>query len=204
MDKKNRCMNEHSYNHKRTHRRGPSSYHMHNPDVVINELNIKKGDSFLDLGCGSGDYSIQAAGLVGDSGMVYALDIWGEVLEGLNERAGEDGITNIKTKVCNIKENINLDDNSIDICFISTVLHTIDLSIDGKRLFDEIDRVLKPRGRIVIIECKKGDYPVGPPMSCRISPEEFEEFFLPYGFEKNSYVDLGYNYMISFKTKILI
>lgn len=198
MNNVNRCNNGHLFNQQRGHRRGPSSYHMHDADVVFEQLNIKKGDSFLDLGCGAGDYSIQAAKMVGESGVVYALDIWEEVLDGLSDRAVTNGYKNIKTKVSDIKDKISVDDNSIDICFIATVLHSLNLIEDAERMFGEIQRILKSDGRMVIIECKKTNASFGPPLNCRISPEELDQIVKPYGFEKNSYVDLGYNYMISF------
>jgi ubiquinone/menaquinone biosynthesis C-methylase UbiE len=190
------------YNHGHSHRRrGSSSFFVHDPELVFGELKLKEGDLFLDLGCGVGDYSLQAAKIVGVSGLVYALDIREELLDGLAEEADLQGLKNIRTKVSDINSPLAITDNCIDVCFIATVLHLFNLNEDGKILFNEIHRVLKPDGRLAIIECKKEDLPFGPPIHLRNSPEELEAAIIPYGFEKFSYVNLGYNYMIQFDVK---
>lgn len=75
-------------NHEKAiHRRGPSSYWMHDPEVVFDSLTLKEGDCFLDLGCGPGDYSIKASKLAGDSGVVYALDKTPSMIEALKVEA---------------------------------------------------------------------------------------------------------------------
>lgn len=204
MNIENRCKSEHHFGHKsghNHHRRGPSSYSMHDSELVFSELKLKEGNIFLDLGCGAGDYSIQAAKIVGNSGVVYALDIWADLLDGLIEGADSQGLKNIQTKVSDINKPLPIEDNCIDVCFIATVLHAFKLDKEGKILFKEIHRVLKPDGRLAIIECKKEDGPFGPPMQMRNSPEELEAMIMPYGFEKLNYVDLGYNYMIQFDIK---
>ncbi len=182
-------------------RRGPSSYSMHDPELVFRELELKAGDSFLDLGCGVGDYSLHAAKIVGDSGVVYALDIREELLGGLADEAISQGLKNIRTRVSNIDSPLAVAESFIDVGFIATVLHLFNLNEDGRILFKEMRRVLKPEGRLAIIECKKEDSPFGPPIHMRNSPQELEAAITRYGFEKVSYVDLGYNYMIQFSIK---
>lgn len=189
---------EHGYNHRH---HGPSSFTMHDPELVFNELKLKEGDSFLDLGCGAGDYSLYAARLIGNSGIVYALDVQKEILHSLAEEAALQKLKNIRTKISNINNPLALVDDCIDVCFIATVLHTLELVKVGDKLFNEIRRVLKPQGRLAIIELKKEDMPFGPPMHKRHSPEELEEIIRPAGFERLNYVDLGYNYLLHFHAK---
>ncbi|MCT4613844.1 MAG: methyltransferase domain-containing protein [Marinifilaceae bacterium] len=199
MTDNNICKREHLFKHNCDHsvgRRGPSSYFMHDPEVIFNELKIKDGYRFLDLGCGAGDYSIQASKLVGDTGVVFALDKWEGIIDRFKMEVNNQGLKNIKTNVSSIEEPIPIEDNCIDICLISTVLHTLDLHQCKDILFNEIHRVLKSDGRVAIIECKKMDTPFGPPKRNRWSSQELEEIMEPYGFKKISYIDLGYNYMI--------
>ncbi|QUI23909.1 class I SAM-dependent methyltransferase [Vallitalea pronyensis] len=169
---------------------------MHDPEVVFRELKIREGYTFLDLGCGAGDYSIQASKMVGDSGIVYALDKWKETTESLEKEVHHQGIKNIQTKASSIEDPLPIDDHCVDVCLISTVLHTLDLHQCKDVLFNEIHRILKKDGRVAIIECKKIDTPFGPPKSNRWSPNELEEIMAPYGFKKIKDVELGYNYMI--------
>lgn len=198
-----RCNGEHlGHNHRRCNgRRGPSSFHMHDSELVFDKLNLKKGDVFLDLGCGAGDYSIEASKIIGNSGMVYALDIREESLNAFEEDIALKGLTNINLILSDIKGQLPLENQSVDVCFIATVLHIFNLAEDGEKIFKEVHRLLKPQGRVVIIECKKEDLSFGPPMNMRNSPEELEEIAMLCGFKKTEYFDLGYNYMVQFEVE---
>ena len=171
---------------------------MHDPDVVFDALALKPGDSLLDLGCGPGEYAIHAAGIVGESGAVYALEKWGYMIDGLKQEAAARGLGNLKTITADITEPLPIKKKSIDVCLLSTVLHIFDLSKIEETLFNEIRRVLKPGGRVAVIECKKEDQPFGPPRHMRLSPQELEASITKYGFTKLGLQDLGYNYMVQF------
>lgn len=210
MHNKNRCRGEHGFggHGSRVHdsgghrnRRGPSSFSMQDPTLVFNELKLKEGEVFLDMGCGAGDYTIQASKILGDSGVVYALDVWEELISNLEEEAAINGLKNIKGIATDITDKLPIEDNSIDVCFIATVLHTMHMPNIKENLFNEIRRVLKPDGRLAIIECKKEQRHFGPPMHMRLSSEEMEAFASQHGFEKINLLDLGYNYMIQFVVK---
>jgi tRNA-Thr(GGU) m(6)t(6)A37 methyltransferase TsaA len=175
---------------------------MQNPEMVFDALALNEGDTILDMGCGPGDYAIRASEIVGDSGVVYALDRWQDVIEELAEKARSRGLKNIRAIVSDITERLPVDDESVDICFISTVLHSLNLTDIERALFGEVRRVLKRGGRLAIIECKKEEQPFGPPIAMRLSSEQLESSIVRYGFEMMDLVDLGCNYMIIF-SKIL-
>jgi ubiquinone/menaquinone biosynthesis C-methylase UbiE len=194
----NQCNHRHGHG-RHGHRGGSSSFWIHDPEVVFNALSLKEGDCFLDMGCGPGDYVIQASKTVGDSGVVYALDKWQHLLDGLTEKADSQGLRNIKAIACDITGPLPIEDGCVDVCLLSTVLHIFNLSEVGKTIFNEIKRVLKPGGRVAIIECKKENQPFGPPKHMRLSPQDVEASITKYGFEKVGLADLGYNYMIQFE-----
>jgi ubiquinone/menaquinone biosynthesis C-methylase UbiE len=171
---------------------------MHDPELVFNLLDLKKGDVFLDLGCGPGDYAIEASRIVGNSGAVYALDKWQYLVVRLRERADSHGLKNIRAVVSDVTAPLPVTDDCVDVCLMATVLHIPAVAKRMGAVFSEVRRVLKPGGRFAIIECKKEDMPFGPPKNMRLSPEELESAISECGFEKVSLVDLGYNYMIQF------
>ncbi|MDD3717779.1 MAG: methyltransferase domain-containing protein [Actinomycetota bacterium] len=75
---------------------------MHDPELIFGALGIEKGDSFLDLGCGPGDYALRASSIVGETGVVYALDCWPDMIDALLEKIAARGIGNIEAKVADI------------------------------------------------------------------------------------------------------
>ena len=182
----------------RHHKGKPSSYWMHDPEIIFRELALKDGDVFLDLGCGTGDYSVRAAKEVGDEGIIYAADIRKELLDSLAERASATGLGTIRVVAMDLRNPLPFRDAGIDICLISTVLHVPDVWKERERIFPELRRVMRPGGRLAVIECKKEKTPFGPPLSMRISPDELETCISRHGFSSTGLVDLGYNYMMKF------
>jgi ubiquinone/menaquinone biosynthesis C-methylase UbiE len=171
---------------------------MHDSSLVFKKIALKKGDTFLDLGCGAGDYSLCAAKIIGESGNVYALDLYQELLDHVCKEAAAQGIRNIYPVVSDIRRRIDLPDDRIDTCLIATVLHTVDFSAGKANLYSEVRRVLKPGGKLAVIECKKEGGLHGPPLYLRISPGELRKGLEEYGFSKIDYIDLGPNYMMMF------
>jgi tRNA-Thr(GGU) m(6)t(6)A37 methyltransferase TsaA len=81
---------------------------------------------------------------------------------------------------------------------VATVLHIPAVSKHLRGVFDEIRRVLKPGGRLAVIECKKEKMPFGPPKAMRLSPDEIEHSIGQGDFKKLGMVDLGYNCLLHF------
>ena len=172
---------------------------MHDPEAVYEELALRRGDVFLDLGCGPGDYALRASGIVGAEGRVYALDTKQHLIEGLRDRTEAMGIENLVAMVSDLTGTLPLEDRSVDVCLLSTVLHIYELADIEDRLFGGMMRALKPGGRLAVIECKKEAQPFGPPRHMRLSPDEIERSVTKFGFESFSFLDLGYNYMVLFR-----
>lgn len=174
---------------------------MQDPDIIFDELMLKQGDVFLDIGCGAGDYSIHASKIIGDSGKVYAVDRQEKSTAVLRERVEELGIKNIKVSASDITKTLPIKDRSIDVCLIATVLHALDFDKYKENIFKELMRVLKPSGRLAIIECGKKDLSFGPPEQMRLDAEQIEESAVKSGFKKIGFTDLGFNYLIQFQNE---
>jgi len=170
---------------------GKSTFELVDFDRVLQALSLTPSTIFLDLGCGRGNYAIPVAESMGPQGKVYGVDAWPEGLEELEERAAARGLKNITTIYANLNEHIPLEDGTVDVCFMATVLHDLLREGPGEVAMDEIKRVLRPGGRLCIIEFKKVEDGPGPPLSVRLSPEETEEVIAPFGFVKDRVTDLG-------------
>lgn len=102
---------------------------------------IKEGHIVLDFGCGPGHYTFAAAGMVGQSGSVYALDVHPLAVRSVEREARKRHLTNIETILSD--RDTGLPDQSIDIVLLYDVIHMIS---DKKALAKELHRVLKPDG----------------------------------------------------------
>ena len=126
---------------------------------------------------------------------MYALDRREDCIDSLAREAAEDDFTQLQAVTADITAGLPIDTESCNSCFICTVLHSLNLEQCAGDLFRETYRILKPEGRLFVIECKKINTPFGPPRAARISPEELDELVCQRGFLGTNLMDLGYNYM---------
>jgi ubiquinone/menaquinone biosynthesis C-methylase UbiE len=177
---------------------GKSSYDLIDPGTLWAELNLPQGITFLDLGCGRGNYSLAVANLIGPAGVVYAVDLWDEGIASLKELAAREGRVNLQPLVAPAGR-VPLESRSVDVGFMATVLHDLVEAGTEASALAELARVLKPGGLLAIVEFDKVDGPPGPPWHIRLNPEEVEALVAPYGFARQRTVKLGpYNYLITF------
>lgn len=109
---------------------------------------IRRGDTVLDIGAGSGTDALLAAGLAGPQGRVIALDITPAMIEKLRRNVAAAGATNVEILEGNA-EAIPLPDASVDVVTTNGVLNLVP---DKARAFAEIFRVLRPGGRVQIAD----------------------------------------------------
>lgn len=114
-----------------------------NPTSIAN---LKADETVLDLGSGAGFDCFLAARQVGESGRIIGVDMTPEMIEKARANAKNGGFTNVEFRQGEI-ENLPVEDASIDVVLSNCV---INLSPDKGPVFDEIFRVLKPGGRVMI------------------------------------------------------
>jgi len=107
---------------------------------------LHPGETVLDVGCGAGFDTLIAARQVGPAGRVISVDMTPAMLEKARAGAREAGLTNIDFRE-GLAEALPLDDGSIDVVISNGV---INLCPDKMAVMQEIQRVLKPGGRIQI------------------------------------------------------
>ena len=109
---------------------------------------IEPGAVVLDLGCGAGTDLLIAAQMVGAGGRVIGVDLTPAMLEHARDSAREMGLENVEVHESLI-ESLPLADASVDVVISNGV---IDLVPDKDAVFDEIDRVLLPGGRLQLAD----------------------------------------------------
>jgi len=166
--------------HKHLHGAGKSSYSFVDKERLLNAIGLGRGETFLDLGCGRGEYSLLAAGQAGPDGGVFSFDLWTEGIEALRQAAEKGNISWLHAEVQDIAGNYPLAGNSIDACLLSTVVHDVGREHPG--MFEEIRRVLRPEGRVAVIEYSKVEDTPGPPLSVRMEENELVGLMESNGF----------------------
>jgi len=110
--------------------------------------NLKEGEQVLDLGSGSGMDAFVAALKVGETGFVVGVDMTDEQLEKSEQLRRANNFNTISFHKSYI-ENLPFPDESFDVVISNGV---INLCPDKDKVFSEVARVLKPKGRLVIAD----------------------------------------------------
>ena len=66
------------------------------PDRIMDELQIAEGSRVADIGAGGGWFTIRLARRVGPNGVVFAEDIQPEMIESINRRVRDQGLSNVR------------------------------------------------------------------------------------------------------------
>lgn len=109
---------------------------------------LEPGETVLDIGCGAGLDSLIAARQVGDGGRVIAVDMTEAMREKVAAGAREVGLTNVEVRD-GLAENLPVADESVDVVISNGV---INLCPDKMAVMKEVNRVLRPGGRLQIAD----------------------------------------------------
>lgn len=153
------------------------------PQGNVLQLGLTEGMKVGDLGAGSGHYAVAAAGVVGSTGHVYAVDIQEDVLKHVRDFASERGMRNVSTVWGNFERlgGTKLKDHTLDAVILSNTLFQLD---HREGALAEIKRILKPGGRLLVVDWA-GAYGGMGPLPHRVVPEHAaEELFITGGFHK--------------------
>ena len=140
----------------------------------LKRLGVKTGMYVADLGCGgAGHFIIPAAKLVGGDGLAYAVDILKSVLQSVVSRARLGGISNIKTVWSNLEipGATNIPAGSLDAALVINILFQ---SKQHDNILKEAVRLLKPGGKLLVIDWDKNNSSFGPPQLDRVPPQEVQ------------------------------
>ncbi|MBI5816862.1 MAG: methyltransferase domain-containing protein [Candidatus Yonathbacteria bacterium] len=183
------------------------------PQKNIQQFGLIEGMKVADLGAGSGAYTIAAAGQVGNSGRVYAVEVQKELLSRIKNNA--DNAAN-QTPVSSEEKSVSTDsvrkvfrgatnveviwgdielpggtkikDALLDAVIVSNVLFQAE---DKKGLVEEVRRILKPKGRVLVVDWKESFMGMGPHPDHIVSEQFAKKLFEDGGFSLDRSISAG-------------
>ena len=137
------------------------------PKKILRQVGVEQDMTVADLGCGSGYMTFEAARLCGTSGKIYAVDVQKSVLSGIKSDIALFGARNVKPVWANLEilNSTKIKEGSVDIVFLVMILYQSKLHV---KILEEAKRVLKPEGKLLIVDWKREGIPFGPEIKDRV------------------------------------
>jgi ubiquinone/menaquinone biosynthesis C-methylase UbiE len=175
----------------------PSRDAYQKPDEVVASLALKPGEVIADIGSGSGYFTLRLAARVGSGGRVYAVDVDPEMVRHLNRRLRDAGLRNVRVVLADPDD--PLLPEPVDRFFIVDTWHHIEKQGEYLGL---MRKLLAPGGQVVMIDFRKEELPVGPPLAMKISRGDLIGQMEANGFRLvKEHTFLPYQYFLVFEAK---
>jgi ubiquinone/menaquinone biosynthesis C-methylase UbiE len=166
----------------------PTGSELLDADKVVAHLDLRAGMKIADLGCGAkGHFVFPSAKLVGENGVIYAVDILKSALNNVMSQAKLQNFANVAPIWSDIevyggaKEIV---DESCDAAYL--------VNVHAKQtMIKEALRTLMKGGRLLLVDWKAAATPFGPPTKDRISVEEAKKRAAGFNLELESEFEAG-------------
>ena len=129
-------------------------FESHYRNIGLERLNIKGGESVLEIGFGTGHCLMQIANSVGKAGMVYGVEISSGMLEVTKKRLKKAGLLDRAVLYCGDATKMPYNEHKFDAVFMSFTLELFDTP-EIPVILDEIKRVLKSEGRLGVVSMSR-------------------------------------------------
>lgn len=160
------------------------------PKRNLDQFGLMEGMTVADFGVGSGFYSLYAAKRVGEAGKVYAIDVQKDLLSRLKNQARTEGLDNIEIIWGDLeKENgSKLATESVEAVFVTDILFQVE---DIPAFLKEASRVLKKKGRMLVVDWSDSYSNLGPPQNKIITKEKASVIFNNFGLVHDRDIEAG-------------
>jgi SAM-dependent methyltransferase len=165
------------------------------PHEVLQALKLAPDASVADIGSGTGYFAVRLAHRV-PKGRVYGVDAEPDMVRYLTERAKREGLANLT--VVAAKPNDPGIPSAVDLVILVDTYHHLP---DRERYFRNLQKSLKPGGRLAIIDFTL-DSPVGPPKNARIPADTVKKELARAGYAlAEEHTFLPHQYFLVFRPK---
>jgi len=145
------------------------------PIKNLKQFGLREDMIVADLGAGTGFYTIPAAGMV-SNGKVYAVEVVRDYVTTIKNKVKEARLNNVECFWGDIEKigGTKLKDNLVDAVICSNILFQVE---NQSGFVAEIKRILKPSGRVLLIDWSEAGFPLGPKKEKIITKEKGLELF---------------------------
>lgn len=159
----------------------PARAEWQKPDEVLRFLGDIKGKTIMDIGSGTGYFSFR---MVDAGANVIAADVDERFLEFVGSKKEEKGLTDAQIQTRKLPyDSPELEAGEVDMVLIVDTYHHIE---SRESYFAAVKKGLKKDGRLVVIDFKKKDNPVGPPIEMCMAPSFVQSELKSAGFSQFS------------------
>lgn len=158
------------------------------PVKNLKAFGLRENMIIADLGAGTGFYSIAAAQMV-PHGKVYAVDVQKDYLQTISNKAKADRLDNLEILCGNVEKThgTHIGDSIVDAIIASNILFQIQ---NTKKFIEEIKRILKPNGKLLLIDWEQGGK-IGPHKMAVVPKSDAIAMFEGGGFVFLKDIDAG-------------
>ena len=152
------------------------------PEHNILHLGLREGMRVADFGAGIGFYAKACSARVGHSGKVYAIEVQKDLVKKFEADVKQLGIHNIECIWGDIERRggTKLSDGSMDVVIVSNVLFQVE---DKLGIIDEAKRVLRKRGKVLLVDWADSFKGMGPSKENIVSETTAKDLFEKRGFK---------------------
>ncbi len=171
----------------------PSRDAWQEPERVLQAMELTVSSRVADIGAATGYFPVRIAPRVPE-GVVYGVDIEPTLVNYLNVRAHRAGLTNLVGLVCEPQD--PRIPEPVDVVLVCNTYHHIDMRVD---YFERLRGSLRPGGRLMIVDFRKGEFPVGPSDEHKLPATQVIDELGRAGYRIADQFELQYQYVLVFR-----
>ena len=152
-------------------------------EFLLAALDVEPDQHVADFGAGGGGhFTFPLARRVGRGGMVYAVDVVPDNLKGIKRRAVAEGVSHVRVVHSNLEVigATAITEESLGRVLVVNVLYQ---NVHHDHILKEAHRLLKPGGKLLVVDWRSDTGRVGPPVARRVSAEQLKDIAVSVGFE---------------------
>jgi len=162
------------------------------PQKIIEKLDIFPGQQIADLGAGSGTYTLAIAEKIkgNNESRIFSVDIQKDLLERIDTEAKNRNLHAVHIIWGDIEQEkgTRLRHDSLDVVILANILFQVEHKKDTLK---EAYRILKPEGRLIIIDWSESFGNIGPKSDHVVTKETAELLCIENGFKHERSFDAG-------------